>query len=877
MRYPLVAEVKYGVRHRIAVLVALGVAGCFGGSAPRPLTPRPTVHLLDEGAEHENKVGRERWIEEIHRAAPGVDWRAIEARNRRAETERRRRLALSGSEAATPVWHEVGSRNLAGRMMCGALGTGGTALYAGSALGGVWRSDPSGQSWTPLSDDVYGGVNDMVVVPGENPGDPDLLACAFSTNDLWVTRDGGATWEMPAIAGLTSVRRMAVLQDLVPTILVCGISGSRTGVWGSVDYGRTFQLRYLSAWSFQGSMFVPREGPGAQTDVYLLDRGQLRKSTDGGFSFPLVSTIDMSASRGVLAGSEAGAPTLYAATDGSGWELWRSDDAGQTFAPLGALGDFWEEMNASRRDPNVVIYGGVEAFRSTDGGQTFALVNPWGDYYGDPVTKLHADTMGLYVERDPADPTAEIWYDCTDGGIYESRDQGASWLNLSLTGLGVSQYYSVHTSAADPTLLVAGAQDQGYQRGFVQPPAPAGPSSNFTQLISGDYAHIVSGDGTHQLVYSVYPGFILIQEGELAPKLYTANFPPGAPAPWLPVLLADPLDNDVFYFGSDRLYLYDRVPGTNTWTPTLYSSQDFSVAGGGYITAMAFAPTDPLRMYAVNGSGRLFVSRDHGFSWTQTASGAPNDHYLYGQAIAVHPSDPDEVVVGGSGYSTPGVIRSTDGGQTWQPLGSGLPQTQFYALTYDPSGSGDVYAATDSGAYRWNRQADAWENVMLDQAPLTTYWDVESVPPNLVRFATYGRGVWDYAVSQPGGVYAYGSGKLNSLGSATLLDASGTPDLSTNDFALEGTLGVPLKPGLVIWSTGPAQIPFQGGTLWLAPPLARDVSFQWAPDFTAHVPIPIDPTMVGQDRYYQLWYRDPAHPDGYGVGLSSALRVSFGP
>ncbi len=34
--------------------------------------------------------------------------------------------------------------------------------------------------------------------------------------------------------------------------------------------------------------------------------------------------------------------------------------------------------------------------------------------------------------------------------------------------------------------------------------------------------------------------------------------------------------------------------------------------------------------------------------------------------------------------------------------------------------------------------------------------------------------------------------------------------------------------------------------------------------------------MVGVQRNYQLWFRDPNHPDGTGVGLSSAVDVTFG-
>jgi len=45
------------------------------------------------------------------------------------------------------------------------------------------------------------------------------------------------------------------------------------------------------------------------------------------------------------------------------------------------------------------------------------------------------------------------------------------------------------------------------------------------------------------------------------------------------------------------------------------------------------------------------------------------------------------VAVGGSGYSTPGVVRSTDGGTTWQDEVVGLPSTLIYDLAYDPEGN----------------------------------------------------------------------------------------------------------------------------------------------------------------------------------------------
>lgn len=861
-------------------------SGDAAAKAELPALPRPTEHWLDEDAEHENKEGRFAWLEELHRAAPDVDWRAIEERNRLAEIERRNQLAESPAPNQY-VWHEVGSKNQAGRMQCAVFAPDGQSLYAGSALGGLWHGNVDGTGWTPLGDNVGGGMAELVALPGESAGDPDVLVTLGSSSifgsapQIFVTRDLGLTWELATgLDNVSDIRMLGRFQDAASTLVAACTQAGKLTIYASTDYGRSFQQRWQAGANSAGWMWIPREGPGAQSTIYVATKGRVRVSTDGGFTFSLLATIDTSSTRAVIAGSEAGAPQLYAAFQiGGTWELHVSTD-GTNFDYARDLSDFWEgSLCASRTNPDLVMYGGVECWRSFTAGAAVAKINGWGEYYGDKQNKLHADIPGIHCWADPSDPARDVWFISTDGGLYESRDDGVSVLNLSLQGLGVSQYYSTHTSANDPNLVLAGAQDQGYQRGTVEPPAglgATGPTSGFNQLISGDYAHLTSGDGTHELVYSVYPGFILIQDGEIGPNLHQDSFPNGAPTPWLPFILGDPLDNETFFFGSSQLWRYDRLTAAN-WAASVHSSQVFDAGGGSYITAMAFAPSDPQRMYAVNTAGWLYASTDHGVTWSATSSGAPGDHYLYGQGIAVHPNDPDEVVVGGSGYSTPGVIRSIDGGQTWTPIVNGLPQTVVYDLCFAPDGSGDVYAGTESGAWRWDRATDTWENIMSNVAPITIYWSVEAVAPDIVRYGTYGRGIWDYKVPIAGDFAQYGQGKVNSLGEEPRLDGLGSPTLTQNDFVLEGVLGVPQKPGLVIWSAGQAALPFFGGTLWLAPPLVRDTLFLWDPTYYMSVPVPVDPTMVGKDRYYQLWYRDPQHADGTGVGLSSALRVVFGP
>jgi hypothetical protein len=307
------------------------------------------------------------------------------------------------------------------------------------------------------------------------------------------------------------------------------------------------------------------------------------------------------------------------------------------------------------------------------------------------------------------------------------------------------------SSELDWDRVSAGSQDQGYQTGIVQHTGGPGPSTPLVQLISGDYGHLTSGDGSHDLVVSTYPGFILIQDGAVDPPLRSVDFPAGSLHAWLPPVVADPMLPGTFYFCGDWLYRFDRVSDTQ-WQQTIHSDKKFGGSGvdGSYISALAFAPTDPDRVYAVNDAGHVFFSTDHGVTWTESSGGAPPQHYFYGNAITVHPTDPLEVAIGGSGYSAAGVIRSTDGGQTWAAEATGLPQTLVYSLVYAEDGTGDLYAGSEMGAWHWNRQTGLWENIMGNEAPVTIYWSAEVVNDGgTIRYGTYGRGMWDY-VPVPG-------------------------------------------------------------------------------------------------------------------------------
>jgi hypothetical protein len=123
----------------------------------------------------------------------------------------------------------------------------------------------------------------------------------------------------------------------------------------------------------------------------------------------------------------------------------------------------------------------------------------------------------------------------------------------------------------------------------------------------------------------------------------------------------------------------------------------------------------------------------------------------------------------------------------------------------------------------------------------------------------------------------YGSAKTSSLGTAPLLDARGIPSAAVNDFRLEVSDAVPGASAVLFFGSTPASIPFYGGTLLVQPPITRLPPTTLDGAGAASLALSITPAMVGTTLDYQLWFRDPAHPDGTGVGLTNAVEVPFCP
>lgn len=131
---------------------------------------------------------------------------------------------------------------------------------------------------------------------------------------------------------------------------------------------------------------------------------------------------------------------------------------------------------------------------------------------------------------------------------------------------------------------------------------------------------------------------------------------------------------------------------------------------------------DPEQLYAQNHHG-VYRSRDGGVTWLSIADGLPSD---FGFAMVAHPRRSGTIftfplVADGERFPVDRrcrVFRSTDAGDSWDPLTNGLPAGPYYpavlrdAMCVDDEDLAGVYFGTRSGeVYASRDEGDSWSLV----------------------------------------------------------------------------------------------------------------------------------------------------------------------
>lgn len=710
-----------------------------------------------------NRERRTAFFEQMHRTAPDVDWRAMDRMARMQKYKNRLALAdnKSGIEsfangAITGSWDERGSLNQSGRTHIADYDTASRKIYVATSGGNIWRGNKDGSGWEVLNDKLrFEHVVMLRIARKENQR---RIMATSGGKQFYFSDDDGQSWNtasgLEAIAQQGFISRGMLLDDEPRTVLLLIWefinNQGHTSLYRSVDFGNSFSRIQ----SFPASQFGNIDRWDLWAPYYEYPVAYLQNNSNTYFIDLAQNTITQA---GALPGNNLGLTMLTGNVTEGNVNLYCYVDR-KIFKSYNG-GEVWEYVNNLPRSPFFKIsfsasatirdrlyFGEVECYASSDAGFSWNRVNEWGEYYSMPQSKLHADIPSVNSLLDESGQ--EFLLINTDGGIYVSYSQLQFVDNLSMSGLNISQYYSSYTCKFDTRFIYLGSQDQGYQR--TNQGNQAGPR-NYTQIISGDYGHLTSGDegGT---IWTVYPGFAMyFPDAQNSNPTAFYDFPQGSNMLWLAPIMADPINVNIAYLAGGSLtgtgsHIIRLVALGSNVNATQMPFNFRSASGGGTLSAIAHSPLDPNYWYAMTDNGRFFLSNDFGQTWTSGNSGMPAAHYFYGNCIVPSKVNLGEVYICGSGYSNPGVYRSLNHGVNFTPMAQGLPNTMIYRMDIS-SNDEFIFAATELGPYVFAKGQTEWFDLSGTQAPDQVYWNVEYVEPlQTARFVTYGRGVWDFKI-----------------------------------------------------------------------------------------------------------------------------------
>ena len=739
----------------IAVIAAFFIRDSFKSKNKFPI---PIEFINKKKARKELKENRKKWIENMHRSHPNDSWKEIDKFNRKNNTDKVRLLRENLydferldnyneyiSRDIQGEWHEKGSNNLAGRIRTADIDFENNIIYCASSGGNIWKGNMQGENWESLND--YMQILGISFLRAVNTEEGQRLLIGSDNNGFYFTDNDGLTLTQANGLGNNFVKRF-IMQSETNHIYAL-VNDSPRAIYRSVDLGENFEL-FISLDSNQGiswanishfDIFTPRY---FSDDIYLIYDMTLYKINDN--DLLLISSLPGSYSDDVLLTGGVGlsGTFLYAYV---GNQIFKSINAGLSWADVGTSQTSWwwtNGFNSSNIQRDQIYIGGMELFQSSNGGNDWSLVNPWWEYYNDIETKLHADIPEIRFFLD--NEYNEVALISTDGGLYISYNYLESIQNISLSGLGVSQYYSTYSQRYHPYKIYAGSQDQGLQKSIIDIQNNSG-VQEFEQIISGDYGHLVSGDLGNS-IWANYPGFTIYYPNISSSNTSMSIDFPGSGYLWIAPLKEHPYSSEKVLLGGGGINGGNHIIELTIFGNQItYEEQNYAFSGK--ISAISYSPIDSAYRYLLTENGKFYYSSDNGENWTMSLGfTGPESHYFYGSTIWASPLTLGKVFIGGSGYSNSPVYVTENHGQSFTAMNNDLPNTLVFQLAGTPDDE-ILFAATEIGPYAYSENDNRWYFLSGVSAPDQTYWTVDYIPEiYTARFGTYGRGIWDFILNE---------------------------------------------------------------------------------------------------------------------------------
>ncbi len=620
-------------------------------------------------------------------------------------------IVLKGKQ----LFGDISARHIGPALMSGRINdmenhpTNDRIIYAGTAGGGVWKSNDGGTTFNSIFDDYSQSIGAVEL----DPNDPDNTIYV-GTGETWPRNsvsigdglyksvDGGSNWTKMGFEKSERIANIIVNPKNSKEIYVAVLGAlwgdsEERGVYKTTDGGTTWNkilyvnqktgcadlamdpndpmILYASMWEFRRTGWSFESG-GESSALY--------KSTDGGATWNKIHNGFPKGKLGRLAIAIApsNSKILYTVIEAEKEEkkgLYRSDDAGDSWKQLN--NDFgitvrpfyFSRIVVDPRNPDVIVKGGLSGSISRDGGKTFKTLG-----------RMHSDIHDITFDIHNSDRM----YFGTDGGVYRSWNGGTTCEIVE--NLPLSQFYHVSVDDAEPYNVYGGLQDNG---------SWYGPSSSPGGINARDWNSVGYGDGfrvlkhpTKNIIYSEMQGAENVWRYDVDNKRDKTVQPlpqkgiPKLRFNWNAPMAVSTHQPDRFYMGSQFLHKSENMgdtwkiisPDLTTNDPTKQlqdnsgglSKDNSGAENHTTIFTIAESTLDENIIWVGTDDGNVQVTQDGGKNWTNTSmniAGLPKNTWCYHIEASVFDKGTAYAVFDGHTMNdmNPYAYKTTDFGKTW--------------------------------------------------------------------------------------------------------------------------------------------------------------------------------------------------------------------
>ena len=634
--------------------------------------------------------------------------------------------------------------------------------YAAISSGGLWKTNNAGTTWTPLTDKESFYATGCVTIDPNNSG---TVWLGTGENNggrhigighgVYRSDDGGASWKNMGLEKSEHISKIIVHPENSDVVWVASqgplwSAGGDRGLYKTIDGGQTWnQVIKIDEWTGVTDLVIDPRNP----DILYAATWQrhrnvaaymgggpgtgLYKSTDGGENWTELKTGLPEGNMGKigLAISPINPDVLYAAIELERRKggVYRSTDQGGSWTKMsdtvsGGTGPhYYQELVASPHVFDKLYLMNVRILVSEDGGKTFTAME---EKY------KHGDNHSLTFKDD--DPNYLL--NGSDGGVYESFDNGETWKYIS--NMPTTQFYKLAVDDAEPFYnIYGGTQDNNSQ---------GGPSRTINEegIYNDDWFVLLGGDGHQPATTPGNPDVMYAQsqQGYLRRIDRTTGetvFIRPQPKPgekyerfnWDAPILVSNHDPKRLYFATQRVWRSDdRGDSWSSISEDLTKDQErltlpimgrkqswdavwdvYAMSTYNTITSLSESPIDENVIFAGTDDGHIQYTTTGGADWTKVLvnalPGVPSTAFVNDIKADLHDVNVAYVALDNHKYGdyAPYLYKTNNGGRSWSRITNGLPDgTLVWRLVQDHVNKNLLFLATEYGIYVSFDQGGKW-------------------------------------------------------------------------------------------------------------------------------------------------------------------------